>query len=147
MARNDPYSGFRFVVEIDGLLQAGFTKVRGLQRETKIDSYREGGVNDFERKLINLTTYPALVLDRGLADQRLWDWHQKVIEGQVTRRTLTVTMHDERGRDVWGWIVSSAFPSKWSVSDLDAASGQVSAESIEFVHHGILRRQLGSAAA
>jgi phage tail-like protein len=147
MTRTDPYSGFRFVVEIDGLLQGGFTKVRGLQRETKIDSFREGGVNDFERKLMTLTTYPALSLDRGLADQRLWDWHQKVIEGRVTRRTITITLRDERARDVWGWIVHSAFPSKWTVSDLDAASGQVSAESVEFVHHGILRRQLGSAAA
>src|SRR6185436_9489264 len=90
MTRIDPYSGFRFVVEIDGLLQGGFTKVRGLQRETKIDSFREGGVNDFERKLMTLTTYPALSLDRGLADQRLWDWHQKVIEGRVTRRTITI---------------------------------------------------------
>jgi phage tail-like protein len=147
MARTDPYSGFRFVVEIDGLLQGGFSQVRGLQRETKIDSFREGGVNDFERKLVTLTTYPALVLNRGLADPRLWEWHQKVIEGSVVRRTITITMRDSLARDVWGWTVQSAFPSKWSVTDLDTASGQVSIESLEFVHHGILRRQLGSAAA
>lgn len=147
MARRDPYSGFRFVVEIDGLLQGGFSKVRGLQRETKIESFREGGVNDFERKLVTLTTYPALVLDRGLADPRLWDWHQQVIEGRVTRRTVTITLRDERDKDVWGWTVHNAFPSKWSVSDFDAASGQVAVESLELVHHGLMRRQLGSAAA
>jgi len=142
MARSDPYSVFRFLVEIDGLLQGGFSKVRGLQRETKVESFREGGVNDFERKLVTLTTYPALVLDRGLADPRLWDWHQKVAEGRVQRRTITLTLRDERGRDVWGWTVHSAFPSKWSVSDFDAASGQVAVESLEIAHHGILRRQL-----
>ena len=53
MARRDPYAGFRFVVEIDGLLQGGFAKVRGLNRETKVESFREGGVNDFERKLVD----------------------------------------------------------------------------------------------
>ena len=94
MARNDPYSGFRFLVEIDGLIQGGFSKARGLQRETRIESFREGGVNDFERKLVTLTVYPALVLDRGLADNRLWDWHQQVIEGQVKRRTITITIPD-----------------------------------------------------
>jgi phage tail-like protein len=147
MARRDPYSGFRFLVEIDGLLQGGFSKVRGLSRETRVDSFREGGVNDFERKLATLTVYPALVLERGLADQKLWDWHQKVVEGRIARRTITVTLRDEMGRDVWGWVVQGAFPSKWSVSDFDAASGQVSAESVELVHHGVLRRQIGSAAA
>src|SRR5215218_6879747 len=83
MTRSDPYSGFRFAVEIDGLLQGGFSKVRGLNRETRVESFREGGVNDFERKLVTLTTYPPLVLDRGLADRRLWDWHQQVVEGRI----------------------------------------------------------------
>ena len=146
MKRRDPYAGFRFLVEIDGLLQGGFSKVRGLSRETKVESFREGGVNDFERKLVTLTTYPALVLERGLADQRLWDWHQQVVEGNVKRRVITINLRDERGRDVWGWTAHSAFPVKWSVSDLDAASGQVATESLEFAHHGILRRSLGAAA-
>lgn len=147
MARSDPYSGFRFVVEIDGLLKGGFSKVSGLNRETKVESFREGGVNDFERKLATNTSYPVLVLERGLADQRLWDWHQKVVEGRITRRVITITLRDERGGEVWGWTVQGAFPTKWSVSGFDAASGQVSVESAEFVHHGILTRQLGGGAA
>lgn len=147
MARRDPYSGFRFVVEVGGLLQGGFSKVRGLQRETKVDSIREGGVNDFERKLVSLTTYPPLVLERGLAAPWLWEWHQQVIEGRVLRLMVRITLRDEQGRDAWGWTVHGAFPSKWSVSDFDANSGQVVAETVEFVHHGLLRRRLGSVAA
>jgi phage tail-like protein len=147
MTRRDPYSVFRFVVEIDGVLKGGFTKVRGLNRETRVESFREGGVNDFERKLATLTTYPALVLERGLADTLLWDWHQKVVEGRITRRVITINLRDERGTDIWGWTVQGAFPTKWAVSDFDAASGQVAAESIEFVHHGLLRRPLGGSAA
>lgn len=147
MLRRDPYSVFNFLVEIDGLLRGGFSKVRGLNRETKFESIREGGVNDFERKLATLTTYPPLVLERGLADPMLWEWHQKVVEGRVDRRVITITLRDERRRDVWGWILQGAFPVKWSVGDFDAASGQVAAESIEFVHHGFLRRSLGGSAA
>jgi phage tail-like protein len=145
--RPDPYAGFRFLVAIDQLQAAGFSKVRGLSRETKADSYREGGVNDHEHKLASLTTYPALVLERGLADTSLWDWHQQVTEGVIKRRSITITMRDEVQREVWGWIVQGAYPVKWTLADLDAASGQVTAETVEFVHHGLLRRSLNASRA
>lgn len=45
MARSDPYRAFRFLVEIDNMQQGGFQSVAGLERETKTDTYREGGVN------------------------------------------------------------------------------------------------------
>ncbi len=142
MAQRDPYSGFRFVVEIAGLQQAACSKVRGLNRETRVESFREGGVNDFERKLMTVTTYPNLALDRGLADPKLWEWHQQVIEGRVLRMPITITLRDSNNKDIWGWLVNSAFPVKWAASDFDAASGQVVTESIEFAHHGFLRRPL-----
>ena len=147
MARTDPYSGFRFVVAIDQLQHGGFSKVRGLQRETKVDSFREGGVNDFEHKHVNLTSYPNLVLERGLVDPALWEWHQAVVEGRVTYRTIMVTLRDLSGNDAFGWVVQGAFPVKWSVADFDAASGQIAVETIEFAHHGLLRRMARSRAA
>jgi len=143
MARTDPYSGFRFVIAIDQIQHGGFAKVKGLQRETKVDSHREGGVNDYEHKLVSLTTYPNLVLERGLADPALWDWHQAVVEGRVKRHSVTITLRDAEQRDVWSWSVQDAFPVKWSASDFDAASGQIVTESIELAHHGLLRRQGG----
>ena len=143
MARRDPYAGFRFVVLVDQIQKGGFTKVRGLQRETRVESFREGGVNDFEHKLVTLTTYPNLVLERGLADPYLWNWHQQVVEGKVKRALITITLRDENRKDVWGWPVQDAFPVKWSVADFDAASGQVATETVEFAHHGLLLRPSG----
>ena len=147
MTRNDPYSGFRFVVAIDQIRQGGFTKVKGLQRETKTETYHEGGLNEYEHKFVTLTSYPNLVLERGLADSALWEWHQKVIEGNVKRRTITITMRDEGDKDAWSWTAQGAYPVKWASADFDAASGQVTAETIEFVHNGLLRRAGGSRAA
>ena len=141
MARSDPYSGFRFLVSIDQIQAGGFSKVKGLSRETRIESFREGGVNDFEYKFISLTAYPNLALDRGLADPGLWQWHQDVVEGRVTRRTITVTLRDEQMHEVWSWTVQAAYPVKWTASDFDATSGQVVTESVEFAHHGLLLRQ------
>lgn len=147
MARNDPYSGFRFQVAIDQIRQGGFAKVKGLQRETKVETYHEGGANDFEHKLVTLTSYPNLVLERGLADEALWEWHQQVVEGNVKRRTITITLRDEQEGDAWSWTAQAAYPVKWSCADFDAASGQVAAETIEFVHQGLLRRMGGGRAA
>jgi phage tail-like protein len=141
MARSDPYSGFRFLVSIDQIQAGGFSKVKGLSRETRIESYREGGVNDFEYKFITLTTYQNLALDRGLADPGLWQWHQDVVEGRVVRRTITVTLRDEQMREVWSWTAQAAYPVKWTASDFDAVSGQVVTETVEFAHHGLLLRK------
>jgi phage tail-like protein len=137
--RHDPYHGFRFRVEFDQVQHGGFSKVKGLTRETKVESRREGGVNDFEHKLVTQTVYPGLVLERGLADDYLWSWHEDVINGRVVRRTVTITVQNERGDDVWRWLIEGAFPMKWSGSDLDAVSHQVLVESIEIAHHGIKR--------
>lgn len=140
-----PYSGFRFVVLFDQLEMAGFSKVRGLTRETKIESFREGGVNDHEHKLASLTTYGNLVLERGIADPALYVWHQTVVEGIIKRAIVTVTLRDAEGNTAWSWNVLNAFPVKWSVTDLDANSGQIAAESVEFAHTGfLLRPGLGS---
>lgn len=137
MARNHPYHAFRFRVEFDHVQHGGFSRVKGLSRETKVESRREGGVNDFEHKLVTQTTYPNLVLERGLVDPYLWSWHEKVIEGQVKRRTVTIVLQDEAGDEAWRWLVDAAFPVKWTGTDLDGANGQVLVESVELAHHGI----------
>lgn len=147
MARSDPQAGFRFKVSIDQVRTGGFTRVKGLSRETRVESFREGGVNDFEHKLMTLTSYPNLVLERGLADPELWNWHQDVVEGRVKRRTVTVTLEDGERKETWSWTASRAYPVKWSGSDFDSASGQVSVESVEFAHHGLLLRKAGGQTA
>ena len=137
MARNDPFHGFRFRVEFDQVQHGGFARVKGLVRETKIDARREGGVNDFEHKFATLTSYGNLTLERGLADDYLWSWQEDVVGGTIKRRLVTVSLHDETDTEVWRWLVDDAFPVKWAGTDLDAASGQVLVESVEFAHHGI----------
>ncbi|QAY79317.1 phage tail protein [Sphingosinicella sp. BN140058] len=138
MAVTDPYAGFRFVVLLDQVRVAGFAKVRGLGRETRVETFREGGVNDHEHKLVTMTSYGNLILERGLADPEMLVWHQLVIEGRVLRRMLTISLRDENDREAWSWLVHGAFPVKWSVADFDAASGQIVAETVELAHNGFL---------
>lgn len=139
MSRRDPYRLFRFRVEFDNVDQGGFSRVKGLARETKFETRREGGVNDFEHKLATMTTYGNLVLERGLIDDRLWAWHDDVVEGRIQRKQLTIALYDQARSEVWRWLVLGAYPVKWMGSDLDATSGQVLVESVELAHHGIKR--------
>lgn len=137
MARKDPYRGFRFRVEFDQVLHGGFSRVKGLVRETKFESRREGGLNEFEHKLATQTTYGNLTLERGLVDEYLWSWHEDVIEGNIQRKTITIALHDEADQEVWRWLIERAFPVKWTATDLDAGVGQVAVESVELAHEGI----------
>src|SRR5262249_51826912 len=123
--RQDPYLNFKFLVEIDHVQHGGFMRVKGVAREMKIDSYHEGGLNEFERKFVAQTTYGNLVLERGLADDYLWSWHDAAVEGNIQRRDATIILKDETNAEVWRWTFTGCLPVKWSGTDLDAASAQV----------------------
>lgn len=137
MARQDPLRGFRFLLEIDGITSGGFTRVKGLSREVKHESYREGGVNEYEHKLVTQVSFPVVVLERGLALDDLWKWAQATADGEVERKTLRIRLHDEANEKRWAWQIEHALPVKWSASDLDAQSSQVVMESLELAHHGL----------
>lgn len=139
MTRQDPLHGFRFLIEIGGIRVGGFMRVKGLSREVKHESVREGGVNDYEHKLVTQIVYPNLVLERGLAQDILWSWVSDVSNGDIERKTITIVLQDKDASDRWTWHVDHAYPVKWSVSDLDASASQVTVESVEFAHHGLRR--------
>jgi phage tail-like protein len=137
MARKDPLRGFRYLVEIEGIVSGGFARVKGLSREVKLESHREGGVNDYEHKLVTQVSYSVVVLERGLALDDLWKWALAAADGDVTRKTVWVRLQDEADQKAWAGQIESAFPVKWSSSDLDAVSPQVVMESLELAHHGL----------
>jgi phage tail-like protein len=139
MPRQDPLRGFRFLLEIEGITSAGFTRVKGLSREVKHESYREGGVNDYEHKLVTQVSYPVVVLERGLVLDDLWKWALAAADGDVQRKTIRIRLQDEANEKVWAWQIEYAVPVKWTTSDLDAQSSQVVMESLELAHHGLRR--------
>jgi len=124
---------------MDGLLSGGFVRVKGLSRELKHESYREGGVNEYEHKLVTQVAYPVVVLERGLALDDLFAWAQAAADGDVQRRTVFVLLQNEAGEKAWAWQIEDAIPVKWTCSDIDANSSQVLMESLELAHHGLRR--------
>lgn len=143
--RDDPYAGFNFLVEIEGLVVGGFSEVGGLQVETEVEEYREGGRNEYVHKLPGPTRYPAnLTLKRGLTDaDALWSWHQDVARGKIVRRNGTVYLLDREGNAAMWWDFKEAYPVKWVGPDLRADANSVAVESVELVHRGLSRTSAG----
>jgi phage tail-like protein len=139
MARLDPLRNFRFLLEIDEITSGGFTRVKGISREVKTESYREGGVNEYEHKLVSQVSYPVVVLERGLALDDLWKWAQATADGEVKRKTIRIRLQNEAGEKEWAWQIEHALPVKWASSDLDAQTAQVVMETLELAHHGLRR--------
>jgi phage tail-like protein len=137
MERQDPLRGFRFLLEIEGITSGGFTRVKGLSRELRFESYREGGVTEYEHKLVTQVAYPVVVLERGLALDDLWTWAQAAADGDVERKTLRLRLQNEANEKMWAWQIEYAIPVKWTASDLDAQASPVVMESLELAHHGL----------
>ena len=136
--RLDPYMGFNFLVEIEGLLVGGFSQVSGLQSEVEVHDYREGGLNDYVHRLAGPVRYPVnLVLKHGITDvPSLWLWHRDVRRGTIQRRNVTVILNDCAGRPVNYWHLERAYPVKWLGPELRADANTVAVETLELAHCG-----------
>ena len=139
--RLDPYLSVNFLVEIEGLIVGGFSKVDGLESTIETQDYVEGGRNDYVHKVLKGTTYVPLVLSHGLTDiDTLWAWHDRVRRGVIQRKNGTVMLLDTQRLPVMWWNFAQAVPVKWVGPSFDAsADSQVAIERVELVHRGITK--------
>jgi phage tail-like protein len=133
-----PYTSFRFRIEIGGITISLVSDVTGLQMETEIESYEEGGVNDFVYQFPKRTKYQHISLKRGITDKGdLWEWYQDVINGKFQRKDGAIVLMDIKGEDKWRWNFFGAYPIKWTGPELKAESSTVAFETLELAHNGI----------
>jgi len=128
---------YRFMVEIEQMLVAGFSEVSGLTVETEFEEYREGGVNDFVHKVVKGTKHVPIVLKRGLtSSNELWDWYRDVVAGRIVRRSGAIILFDDQFEEYRRWTFNDAYPVKWIGPELNASVSEVAIEQIELVHNG-----------
>ncbi len=136
--RRDPLGAFRFHLEIDSLIVAGFSEVSGLTVETEVEERAEGGVNDQVHSFAKGTKSPRLVLKRGLTNSdALWRWHQDVVAGRIARRAGRLLLLDTMGAEKWRWTFEGGYPVKWTGPDFRGDGNAVAFETVELVHRGI----------
>ena len=134
-ARVDPYRNFNFLVEIDGITQAGFSDCTGFGASNDPIEYREGGMpENTVRKLPGQTKYTNITLKWGLTDSReLYDWYRDVTKGKIERKSGSIVLLDLEGQEKIRWNFFEAWPSKWDSVDFSAKGTDVAIETLELV--------------
>lgn len=136
--RLDPYNGYNFWVEIDGLIAGQFREVRGLEGAVQVHEYAEGGRNEYTHKIPGAVKYSNLTLSHGVTDLvTLWGWYDEVANGITYRQNMTVMLLDNMRLPVMWWDIADALPVKWTGPTLDATRSEVAVQSLEFIHNGI----------
>jgi phage tail-like protein len=138
VTRVDPYQGFRFQVQIESLVVAGFSEVSGLSMELETDDVPEGGVNSHVHRLPKRFSYPNLVLRRGMTDSpSLVNWIAAAVDGTIERKGGEIFLLNAAGDAVWGWAFKRAYPVTWTGPELTGDGQTVAMESLELAHDGI----------
>jgi phage tail-like protein len=136
----DPYGNYNFVVEIDGITRAWFQQCSGFDATTDVVEHREGGDNLTPRKLPGMTKFGNISLKWGMTDDReLYDWHRRVVDGDIERKNGSIVLRNRRGEEVARWNFVRAWPTKWDFPDLNAEGNDVAIETLELAHEGIAR--------
>ena len=83
----DPYKNFRFFVEINSVIKAGFAECSGFGSELEVIEYREGGDDATVRKLRGKVKYPDITLKWGITDSLdLYNWHLSAVKGDTQKQ-------------------------------------------------------------
>jgi phage tail-like protein len=137
--RKDPYFGYNFAVELDGITRMGFKGCTGLDSSTTSTKYREGTDPTLvQRELPSLVHHSPITLTRGITDDRaLWDWRSDIAKGKATRHDISIVLRDDLGDEKIRWNLKNAFPTKWSGPSFDATSDAVAVETLELTHEGV----------
>jgi phage tail-like protein len=127
----DPYKNFRFLVEIDGVVQAGFSDVSGFGSNVEVIEYREGGDAATVRKLPGKVSYPDITLKWGITDSReLYDWHLAAVNGAIQRKNGSIILLDDAAQEKLRWNFFGAWPSKWDGADFTAKGNDVAIDTL-----------------
>jgi phage tail-like protein len=140
--RNDPYRNCRFLLEIDGITQAGFSEATIPDTSQDPIEYREGNEPPTVRKIPGLIKYGNLTLKWGITDSlELYNWRKLVEQGKATeyRRNIAVILMNEEGSPKSRWEFTDAWPSKYDCPDLNAKGSDIAIETLEIAHEGMVR--------
>ncbi len=150
MRVDDPLAAFRFRLSLGDIEIAGFTECTGLEMETKVFEYKEGGLNTHTLKFPERAELKNLVLKRGLTTSYdLFDWYVDVANGAFRHanqrppgpedvdRKISIAIVDAGGEVSREWVLRRAFPVKWTGPELKSTDSSTCFETIELSHEGI----------
>ena len=135
-----PLPAFHFSVSWKDNETVGFSEVTGLSVETDIIEYRDGESKKMSFiKMPGMQKYTNISLKRGTlkSDNSFFEWWNTVALNTIERRTVTISLLNEKHEPVVTWKVQNAFPVKVDGGSLNAKSNEILMESIDLAHEGL----------
>jgi phage tail-like protein len=144
MARTDPLRNFKYLLEIDGITQGGFSEVAIGEATNEPIEYREGDERTTVRKLTALNKFANITLKWGLTPEskELSDWWQQVVNADPLddiRRNVVIRVQTEAGDNSAAYEVERAWPCKFDPTDLNGTGNEVAIDTLELCNEGIRR--------
>jgi phage tail-like protein len=133
---------FKFVVEIDGVINAGFQKCSELSVEVANIQYYEGG-SLTPNKSPGRLTFADVTLERGATQDRdLFDWLAQVANAAANaglnepgfKRNLDIVQQDRDGSTLRRWRLSGAWPVKFVAGEWDNEADENVIESVTLTY-------------
>jgi phage tail-like protein len=136
--RKDPYAGFNFLVEIDGITRAAFSECSGLSTNSDPIEYREGSEDITVRKIPGLKKFANISLKRGMTtDLELWNWRKTVLDGVTERKSGSIVLLNEAREPALRWNFKDGWPTKWEGPAMKATGNEIAIETLEIAHEGL----------
>lgn len=135
-----PIPKFHFQADWGGV-RIGFTEVSGLDAETEVIEYRDGASPEYSKtKIPGMQKFPNLVMKRAVfaSDNDYFSWWNTVALNTVERRSVTISLLNEKHEPVVVWRVKNAWPAKLSSTDLKSDGNEIAIETIELAHDGLV---------
>ncbi|HMU11000.1 MAG TPA: phage tail protein [Ferruginibacter sp.] len=134
-----PLVKFKFLVKI-GDNAAFFEEVTGLSAEIQQIEYRAGNNPDFSTvKMPGIKKFGNVTLKKGIFkdDKGFWELYKEVTMNRFERKKVTISLLDEKESVAMSWTLANAFPSRITVTDMNANGNEVVVESMELAHEGL----------
>jgi T4-like virus tail tube protein gp19 len=120
--RKDPFRGYKFKLEVNGITRAGFREASGLDAAQDPVEYAE------------------ISLKRGVTDDaELWTWWKTSLGGRVERKNGSIVRCDGTGKEKVRWNFVGGRPTKWTGPTFIAAGNEVAIETLEIAHEGVTK--------
>lgn len=123
-----------FMVEVGGVLAAGFQEVSGLSKDIEVVEYRNGDSGNKVFYRPGKVRVGKITLRRGQSDDKtLHEWFRKVEMGQTDRRAVSIIQKDRESGELVRYNLFEAWPCAWKAPDLNAKSDAHLIEEITLV--------------
>lgn len=151
MARSsatDLLDTFRFQVQVDGFVRAGFTECSAPAVEIKVKEYIEAGRHMNPLKITESATFPDIILNRGVStDSDFLSWVQTIyntnnqgtesFSNAQNRKTIQIFQYNRSGQLAYTYVLYNCIPTQFKIgSDFNAMEDAISMESLKISYEG-----------